>query len=140
MCSRTAVGTIWWGQCERGRARTGADVADARGHDAAVERAEAELGAAAGERLDDARDVVADEDEARHRAVRLHRAPQRVLRVLLQGMRVFKSSWGFMRRAAVRLRRAPQRVLLATPYIPNTQHPKPLDPRIPYLKPNSTET
>jgi hypothetical protein len=43
---------------------------------------EPELGAARGEGLDDARHVVADEAEASHAAVRLHRAAQRVLRVL----------------------------------------------------------
>ena len=59
-----------------------ADVGDAHGHDAAVQRLEAELGAARRQRLDDARHVVADEDEARDLAVRLHGAPQRVLRVL----------------------------------------------------------
>ncbi len=55
---------------------------DARGEDTAVQRLEAELGAARRQRLDDARDVVADEDEARHPAVRLHRPSQRVLGVL----------------------------------------------------------
>ncbi len=62
--------------------RTIADVGDARGHDATVQRPKPELGAAGRERLNDARDVVTDEDEARHLAVRLHRPPQRVLSIL----------------------------------------------------------
>ena len=66
----------------KGSGRTSADVGDARREDTAVQRLEAELGAAGRQRLDDARDVVADEDEARHPAVRLHRPPQRVLGVL----------------------------------------------------------
>lgn len=45
------------------------------------EGAEPELGAARGERVDDARDIVADETEARHLRVVLHCPPQRVLRI-----------------------------------------------------------
>ena len=55
---------------------------DALSDDAAVEGLEPEFGTARGKRLDDARDVVADEDEARDFGVRLHRPPQRVLRIL----------------------------------------------------------
>jgi len=57
-------------------------VIDAGLHDLAVQGLEAELGAAGGQGFDDARDVVADEDEAGHPAVGLHGAPQSVLGVL----------------------------------------------------------
>lgn len=61
---------------------TAADVADAIVDHRALQRLEAELGAAAGQRLDDARHVVADEDEAGHAAVSLHGAAQSVLGIL----------------------------------------------------------
>ena len=62
--------------------RTLADMGDAGADDAAMQGLEAEFSAARGERLDDAGDIVANEDEARHLAVRLHRPPQRILRIL----------------------------------------------------------
>ena len=72
------------GVCERSRlgARTFADVVDARIHDTAVKRLEAELCAPGGQGLDDAANVVADEDEAGDLAVGLHGSPQRVLGIL----------------------------------------------------------
>ena len=59
-------------------------MADAGRHDASVQRLEAEFGASRGQRLNDARDIVADEDEARHLAVRFHGPPQSILSILQQ--------------------------------------------------------
>ena len=51
-------------------------------HDVAVQRLEAEFGASGGKGLNNARDVVADEDKACHAAVSLHGTPQGILGVL----------------------------------------------------------
>lgn len=53
-----------------------ADELDATAGHGAVERLEAELRASAGERLDDPRDVIADDGKARRLGVRLHRSPK----------------------------------------------------------------
>lgn len=55
---------------------------DASIHHPNVQGLEAELGASGSKRLNDAADVVADEDEAGDLAVRLHGPPQRILGIL----------------------------------------------------------
>ncbi|EEQ41586.1 hypothetical protein CLUG_05715 [Clavispora lusitaniae ATCC 42720] len=62
------------------------DIAQAQQGVFAVQQAEAELGAPQRQRVDDARDVVANQAETRHARVVFHGAPQRRLRIVGHGV------------------------------------------------------
>mmetsp|Transcript_11711 Transcript_11711/g.47286 ORF Transcript_11711/g.47286 Transcript_11711/m.47286 type:complete len:411 (-) Transcript_11711:24-1256(-) len=87
------------------------DVVEARAHLVGRERSKPILGAPRGERLDDARDVVADEAEARHVRVGLHGAAQRALRVLGHGVGLVENDDLERRRRVARVRLRADRAL-----------------------------
>lgn len=58
------------------------DMVDALAHDVSMQRLEPELGTSGRQWLNDARHIVANEDEARHIGVSFHGASQSILRIL----------------------------------------------------------